>query len=1163
MVDVNSFDDFTRLGSGYDSKILMTISICFDPHILQSLVPLAAGSTVVIARPGGHLDGRYIANTILKSGITAMTAGVPTLVAEYVEAMEESISESSGAVFHHLQWWGMGGESLNLDLVRKINRVSPSCQVVNDYGPTEVTVSCVKHLCSPQDERIVIGRPDTNVHAYIVDANLQAVPAGAAGELLLSGPRVALGYIGKKELTRDKFVSNPFFSVVESTLPSEIVQFYQTAYRSGDLVRWLPDGTMDFLGRVDRQIKIMGTRIELGEVEKVLTSFSGVKNALAAVAFDPTGIKRLIAYITPKDVDLREILTFCRAKMIAAMVPTAIVTLTSMPLMKNGKVDIKNLPDPNWSDDIATSLFKKDARDIDADDASLALMTQTEQSIANIAQRILERSAPPKVDADLLLLGLNSIKATKLLYAINASLGINLGFKEIMEKPMIQAIAMKASLAEGSKSDANQSDEIERIYQPSRQVYPASTAQKRLWVNAISNPGSLRSTSVHDISGVDILPDVLLHAANIVSRRHVILRTLYEIAETGELLQVVDLERDIQVRVYQADGPEAAEEICGQYLERPFVLDEDLPFRILLIPYDDAEKRQLLVLDLHHICVDGWSSPFLISDLSKEYAKCCQERNGTFTYDTEENLALQYIDVSAAQDAALSSAERSKQLEFWKDMILEDNEQRRALELGDLKAVKGHVGKEKIMEIPFDLTLSNQLRQAFHSARCSLHSGFMALLQAQLSIENGGAERFVVGTVISGRTLPAAQSTIGFFVNTLAIPANVKKSMPLNDLLEQVKSTMLECYGNSDISFNDVLSECHDSSDGPLIDVMFAMQTDWLQPIQIAGAESSALMPEGQDALFPLTIQIVDCGDDVPFVANIKYDDNLFSQDRAQRLADHLLLMMETFASDPCIPVGEISLLTEAEKELVLHDWIGKPAPWPANCLAHEMFLNHAKETPNKVALHFGEHSMTYAELDRMSNQLANCLQSKNIGPDVMVTVLMGRCIEFIICVLAINKAGGAYIPLDEEYPEERLQYIMNDSATPVLLTLKKLADKALLAPKGCHAVYVDIGSWDAGPGKFPESQPLCQASPESLVYCIYTSGTTGNPKGTMLEHRNLVAYLHSHTARYPVYNSDVFSQLATISFDASIHEYWLSMFAGTNIRTIYVFNQWTFHSPS
>lgn len=1125
----------------------MTISICFDPHILQSLVPLAAGSTVVIARPGGHLDGRYISSTILDSGITTLTAGVPTLVAEYVDAMEECISESPETSFHHLQWWGMGGESLNLDLVKKINRVSPNCQVINDYGPTEVTVSCVKHLCSSDDERIVIGRPDTNVHAYIVDADLQAVPAGAAGELLLSGPRVALGYIGKEDLTKERFVSNPFTSMIESRLPSEMMQFYQTTYRSGDLVRWLPDGCMDFLGRIDRQIKIMGTRIELGEVEKILSLFPSVRSALAAVALDPTGVKRLIAYVTPKDIDQQAIIAFCRAKMITAMVPTAIMVLASMPLMKNGKVDIKNLPDPNWNDDISKSLSNEEAKDVDADDASLALMTKTEQAIANIAKKILDRSVPPKADADLLLLGLNSIKAMKLLYAVNATLGINLGFQQIMEKPMIQAIAIKAALAEGSNSIGDRPVGIEKIYNPSRQVYPASTAQKRLWVNAVNNPGSLRSSSVHDISGVQILPEVLLDAANIVSHRHVILRTLYEIADDGELLQIVDLERDIQLRVYEADGPEAAEEVCGQFLERPFILDEDLPFRILLIPYDNAEKRQLLVLDLHHICVDGWSSPLLISDLSKEYARCCQERSSKVINNAKENDSLQYIDVAAAQDAALSLSKRNRQLQFWKDMILEDNEHRRALELGDLKGAKGHVGKEKMVEISFDLPLSNQLRKAFHSARCSLHSGFMALLQAQLSIENGGSEKFVVGTVMSGRTIPEAQSTIGFFVNTLAIPANVRKNVSLKDLLEQVKSTMLECYGNSDISFNDILAECHDSSDGPLIDVMFAMQSDWLQPIQVAGAESIALMSEGQDALFPLTIQIVDSGEDHPFVANLKYDDSFFSKDRAQRLADHLILLMETFASDPNILVGEISLLTEAEKELVLHEWIGESVPWPADALAHDIFLKHAKQTPNKVALHFGEHIITYAELDRMSNQLANCLQAEKVGPDVMVTILMGRCIEFIICVLAINKAGGAYIPLDEEYPEERLQYIMKDSATPVLLTLEKLKDKALLAPSGCHSIYVDIGSWDLGPGKFPESQPVCKASPESLVYCIYTSGTTGNPKGTMLEHRNLVAYLHSHTARYPVYNSDVFSQLATISFDASIHEYWLSIFAGTN----------------
>ena len=1153
----------------------LTISICFDPHVLQTLVPLAAGSTVVIARPGGHLDGEYMAHLILDEQISAITAGVPTLAKEYVEAIHDYLCDASvnGAASidtSALRWWAMGGESLNLDLVNRIESVMKSCRVVNCYGPTEVTVSCVEHVMSPKEANVVIGRPDPNVHGYIVDSNLRPSPPGAAGELLLSGPRLALGYLGREDLTAEKFITNPFLEMVEPSVESSMLSYFRKAYRTGDLVRWLPDGNIEFLGRIDRQVKIMGTRIELGEVEAALTSCRGVQQAVAAAMTDDHNAKRLVAYIVPESVDVPGLAAHCRSRLMTAMVPTAFVTLGALPLMANGKVDMKGLPEPDWN--AAAALVSSGGTgnlsriniantvDVDADKVALDAMSPAEKAVAIAVQAILGRSAPPKVHVDLSLLGLNSIRAMRLVHRVNAALGASLGFRDMIETPTVEAIATKAAASgcfteEEDKSSLMAGDgiaqngEIQRIFDPSRECYPATSAQKRLWINAINNSGALRSTSVHNICGKAIDPERLAMAAELVSRRHVILRTCYELDDQGELLQIVDLDRKVPFRAFRAQDAEHAQQACAMFLQQPFVLDEDLPFRVLLVTYGDDDKDQLLVLDLHHICIDGWSSPILINELSKEYANTVNFSGSIpHSYLTQE-IPLQYIDVATAQDVALSEAKREKQLKFWREMLSNEDGEAKLLELGDLKPRHERVGKERSNSIPIDYSLSEKLRSIIKSTGCSLHSGFMGLLQILLSIESGGIEQFNVGTVVAGRTLPESESTIGFFVNTLAIPAKVEGNKTLMDLLEEVNGMMLQCYDNADVSYTDVLAQC-DGWDGSLFSVMFAMQSDWLQPFSLDGAESTALFPEGCDALFPLTIQIADCGEDVPLMADLKYDSSLFSQVRIERLAQHLINLLEQFAAQPDITVSQLDILTQEEKSLLLDSWIGRPAAWPKDRLAHEIFEQHVEVMPNHIAAWYGKQSITYAELDAKANQLARFLQSQKIGPDVMVTVMMGRCIEFLVCVLGITKAGGAYVPLDEEYPEERLQYILNDSAAPVLLTLKKLNDKASLAPRNCQVTYVDLDSWSDELERYPSSKPKCMAGPDSMVYCIYTSGTTGRPKGTMLEHRNLVAYLYSHTSWHPVYESDVFSQLATISFDASIHEYWLSFFAGTWERT-------------
>jgi amino acid adenylation domain-containing protein len=1131
---------------GFDTNDVWTMfhSYAFDFSVWEIWGALLYGGRLVVVPQDITRSPDELYELVCSSGTTILNQ-TPSAFRQFIAAQRDS---SEG---HRLRHVIFGGEALEVATLEPWFERHGDRQprLVNMYGITETTVHVTYRPLDRADTArggSPIGCRIPDLAVYILDAHRQPAPIGVAGELYIGGAGVTRGYLNRPELTAERFLDDPFAAREGARM-----------YKSGDLGRRLPDGSIDFIGRNDAQVKIRGFRIELGEIEAKLSQCAGVREAVVIAREDVAGDKRLVAYLVAEEdamlqaADLRAALL---AELPEYMVPAAFVALDALPLTTNGKLDRKALPAPE-----TTALT---ARDYEAPQG------ETEEMLAAIWRELLRVERVGRHD-QFFELGGHSLLAVQLISRIRATLGVDIALRDLFAQPDLQALAGIIQRAQAST--------MTRIETTDRsQPLPLSLAQQRLWFlhqldpsasAAYHMPAALRLTGRLDVPALQATLDRVV-------ARHEGLRTSFvsidgvpyqQIAPAGRGfaltardLRVLDGESCEEGRAQRAEGrsparlsssaPGAlrsallASELAAEEASAPFDLSAGPLIRGQLLTLADDEH--LLLITQHHIVTDGWSIGILVREVAELYTAF--RKGGS---DPLPALEIQYADYAQWQRSWLQGEELTRQLAFWKEHLTGAPA---LLELPldrPRPAVESHAGSS----VP--LVLSPELTDGLRTF--SQHHGvtlFMTLLSAWglLLSRLSGQEDVVVGTPVANRQRREVEGLIGFFVNTLALRMRFEDQPTLAALLAQVKDTTLAAFAHQELPFEQVVDAVQPQrslAHSPLFQTLLALNNTAgrgdalrlpdldLVPVELETAaaqyELSLHLDDGAEALSGLLV----------------YATDLFDRSTVERWAGHFVRLLEAMVLDPAGAAGTLPMLSDAERRQVLAGFNATAAEYPEDTLIHELFEEQAAAQPDAVAVIFEDRSLTYGELNARANQLAHELIALGVRPDDRVAICAERSLEMVVGLLGILKAGGAYVPLDPAYPIDRLQYMFCDAEPKALLTQQALHQA--LPASDVQTLVLDSETLWTKLATRPSINPDARAhglTVRNLAYVIYTSGSTGMPKGVLNEHRGVVNRLWWARSEYRLQAHDRVLQKTPFSFDVSVWELFLPLLAGARL---------------
>ncbi|WP_172844399.1 non-ribosomal peptide synthetase [Tumebacillus algifaecis] len=1078
--------------------VLFSTSICFDLSIFELFVPLAGGGTVILAENALQLPELAAQNEV------TLINTVPSAIAELLRL--QALPANACVI-------NLAGEPLKGSLVQALYAVPTVAKVYNLYGPTEDTTYSTYALIERDlTGQPLIGRPLPNTLTYVLSPELQPVPLGVAGELFLGGAGLARGYLNRPELTAEKFIASPFADSAR-------------LYRTGDLVRYLPDGSLDYLGRIDHQVKVRGFRIELGEIEAVLTAHPQVQEVTVIVREDQPGDQRITAYIVssgdeqPTASDLRNSL---KQKLPDYMVPSAFVMLERLPLTPNGKIDRKALPMPDLTGSAST--------------AYIAPRTETEQRLALLWSDLLGVEQVGLHD-NFFALGGHSLLATRLIARVRQQFAVDAALHELFEKPLLTEFAAYLDAIGQEESSSSQP-----AIQPIARTGDASLlsySQLRMWFldqlmpgHPVYNmPGAVRLQGSLNLTALE-------NSLAEIIRRHEVLRATFhpalegveqKILEPALRLAQIDVSREPAETREQAAIKAAEEEA-----KRPFDLAVGPLLRTTLVKLDDLDH--LLVITFHHIISDGWSIGLFVGEL---IALCEAFVAGQPSPLTE--LAVQYADFANWQHERLASDVLHNQLPYWKEQLAGELPIMQLPFDHPRPAVQSYTGRMHRFTLPAALTeqLYSLSRQEGVTLFMTLLTAFNALLH-----HNTGQTDLLVGSPVAGRGQPELEELIGFFVNTLVLRTDLTGNPSFLELLGRVKQTTLGAYANQDVPFEKLVEElqpARDMSHAPLFQVMFALQNAPLPEFRLSDMTLRRLDLDSGTTKFDLTLFVEEQNDVLN--AAFEYNTDLFATETVERLAIQFSTLLEQIVTQPTTPIGELSLLREGQRQQLLVQWNETASGYPQLTLP-QLVEAQAAQTPDQIALVYGEQRLTYEELNGRANRLAHLLQQKGIRTETLVGICLERTPQLVVAILAVLKAGGAYVPLDPNYPPERILYTLEDADVSLLITQENLTDR--FAEHRGETLCIDAIGADLL--AMSGANPTSDAAPHHLAYVIYTSGSTGRPKGVAIEHHSASTLVHWAKDQYTAdeYAGMLFS--TSICFDLSIFEMFVPLSWGGKI---------------
>ncbi|MBV9772554.1 MAG: amino acid adenylation domain-containing protein, partial [Gemmatimonadetes bacterium] len=1099
--------DTFGLGAGEVFPVLA--SCAFDIWAFEVFAPLLAGGEVRLLGRDTVRDVERLVEELER--VDAVDA-VPALMREIVQRVQAGPGTLPG-VRHAF----VGGDAIPPDLLEQMRSAFPSARVWALYGPTETTIVCSATPLRPGErpgwQRL--GRPLPGAAMYVVDAWGNLLPDGLPGEVWIGGAGVARGYLGRPELTAERFVSDGFGGEAGARL-----------YRSGDRGRRRPDGELEFLGRIDQQVKVRGFRIEPGEVEAALLEIPAVREAVVAVREDAPGRKRLVAYVVPEEgaeLPAGELRARLAARLPEHMVPGAFVMLERLPLNANGKVDRRALPAPEQGSDAEY----------------VAPRTATEEVLSGIWAEVLRLERVGTGD-NFFELGGHSLLATQVVSRMRQAFGTEVPLRALFEAPTVAALARRV---EELRSDgAPAAPPIVRVPRDGEPL-PLSFAQQRLWVVDRIEPGSpaynlpnvLRLRGALDVAALRAALDALV-------ARHETLRTVFA-EHDGVPVQVVHASLPVPLPVVDLRGlPEPARRAEAESLARadavrPFDLARGPLLRAALLRLDD--ESHVLCFTMHHVVSDAWSMEVLTREVFALYAAAVRGEAAKLP-----ELPVQYADYAVWQREWFRGEILDEQIGYWKERL---------------------AGAPPLIAIPTDRPRSARPspRAGSHRFRLApeLSDGlralsrreggtlFMTLLAAWQSLlgRYAGGEDVVVGTPVAGRTRREVEGLIGFFVNMLPLRVDLGGNPTWSELLGRVREAALGAYTHQELPFERLVDELNverSLTHTPVFQVLFALD-------RVGGGEERPA-PGGVElepfaggtgaTKYDLNLTVLDGGE--ALAGMLAYRAGLYDAGTAARIAGHLERVLGAMAAGLRLRASEASLLSDAESAHLLRIGAGAATDAAGQACIHDLVRAQVARTPDAPALDSGEEGLTYAELFRRASRLANLLRREGVGPEVRVGISMEPAPEAVIAVLGVLLAGGAYLPLDPELPAERREYVLRDAAPVLLLTQAALAGR--LEGTGVPLLRVDAEAGRIG-GESPEP-PAVTVDPDNLAYVIYTSGSTGQPKGVLVPHRGAVNAIRAFAGAYRIGAGARVLLFAPLHFDASVLDLFTALCFGAEL---------------
>ncbi len=1087
-------------------RVAQVINLSFDPITIEIWGALLHGARLVVIPQDVVMDPERYAATLHEEGITIL--GVPS-------AFLPQLARTIPGGFGSLNYLMVGGDTLSPAAVREVFTHGRPRHLVNLYGPTEVSSTSTCHEVREVPEasfRIPIGLPIANTTAHVLRPDLSPTAPGEDGELYLGGPGVARGYLGHPALTAERFVPDPFATEPGARL-----------YRTGDLVRRLSDGTLDFIGRIDRQVKVRGFRIEPGEVETALLQCTGVREAVVEVFEPGPADKRLVAYLSSRS-DVRLEVSAVRQELLRRlpeyMVPSAFIVLEALPVTANGKVDRRALPAPT-------------ARQLDPESESAAPCDEVERMLVEAWAEVLGRERVGIHD-NFFELGGDSIQAIQLstrlqraglrvtsaqLFAHQtpAELAAVVGPRETPREQAPVSLAPREPLAQLEVSA------LERLVGQSglaEDVLPLGHTQQGILFHVLDHPDSQLYLEQLGLELRGPLEATLLTRAwERVVQQHPALRASFHWRDLREPLQVIHRRVELPFTLLDWSGSEPGtwserfRELGEAELQRGFELTRAPLMRLVLVRL--APGHHYLLWSAHHLLLDGWSYSLILQQVLDVYTALVEGRE----------LALEKTPSYRDYLAWLKAQEVSKAESYWRGMLggmagVNPLAVRRPASAGP-----GQTGEQVQVLSPEETTRLQTFARQHQLTLHTLVQGAWALLLGRY-----GAERSVVfGTTVAGRPaeLPGVESMVGLFIQTLPLRVELPADARALPFLRQLQTRNAELRQYECTPLADIQRWAGFPGQSLFESIVLFENFPLSEALRASSRQLQVSKVRDIDRThYPLTLLAIP-GQELTL--RLRHDASVDAP-VASRLVRHLRTLLLGMSSQPEAQLDRLPLLPDEERQHLLVAWNDTTTPFPHDASIPALFEAQVARTPEAVALVFEDSRLTYRELDARANQLAHHLRSLGVGPDSLVGLCLERSLELGVALLAILKAGGAYVPLDPMYPRERLSLMVEDSRASLVLTRQSLA--ALF--EGSSTRIVPLDEEATAPR---DTSPLpCPAGPSHLAYVLYTSGSTGRPKGVMVTHRNVANFFTAMDERLGTAPGTWFA-VTSISFDISVLE--------------------------
>jgi len=1087
-------------------RFAQTTAFSFGVFHTDFVRALCSGGTLVLFSPDVVMTPHQLYDSMVRENVD-FAEFVPPVLRYLLRYLEET-----GQTLFFLKMLIVGSDRWHLWEHDRLGLFcAPETRILNSFGGSETTIDATyfdgTQVYLQPHELAPVGRCFENVRVYVLDQEMKEVPGGEEGEIFIGGPGVARGYWQRPALTAEKFVPDPFSSEAGLRL-----------YSTGDLGRYLVDGNLQFVGRRDHQVKVHGFRIELAEVEAAMVAHPLVREAVATTHKDSSGENYLVGYFVPKDdagSTVTEMRRFLKTRLPDHMVPASFCVLENLPLTPSGKVDRKSLPIPNRQRPELEAKF-------------IAPRNPVEAVMAGIWEEILQMDRVG-VEDDFFELGGHSLLATRLISKVRAAFEAEVTARDLFDAPTVAGLTKRLQKSEKRRAP------LAPAARPA--CLPLSYAQRRLWfIDQLEGTSTQYNMpeAFHLLGALDVV--ALKRAFNAIVKRHEGLRTCFPQID-GEPVQIINPALKIDLPLHHLtslDESAQREHIFSalrQEWEQPFDLSHGPLLRTKLLKLSD--QHHVLVRTFHHIVSDGWSEDVFDQELATLYAAFIQGEENSL-----QPLAVQYADFTLWQRGCLNEEAVNSDLAYWKNQLAGIGEQLELPQDRPRPARQSFSGGVVRSVIPAEQVAA--IKELGQATQTSL---YMVLLSAYaILIERySGQNDIVIGSPIANRQEPQLEELIGFFVNPLAMRVRVDSEHTFQRLVSDVRRMALGAYQHQDLPFERLVEELSPQrslNTSPIFQVTFTLHTGRTRLQQLAGLKIEPVISDDVQLGFDLEFHAFERDGQIELCWFYKHD--LFDPWRIEQMSRHYLNLLQSAISTPDVPLRQLNILNARERRELIDGLNPRFEPVVPATVA-SLFEVQAARTPEAVAVVFEEQHLTYAALNRRANQVAHHLRSLGVGPEMAVALCLERSLEMVVGILGILKADGVYVPLDPQYPMERLAFMLRDSQAPIILTQERLAGS--LPASWAQIICLD-SEWEQIQEQ-DESTPARNAAPENSAYLIYTSGSTGWPKGVVATHSGAVNLAFALMKAFEIDQQSRVLQFASSSFDAAVSEWAAALLSG------------------